>query len=178
MDPEWNLDPTFVSAENLLQLEVYISFVMQKFHCICCFIFHHHIFPIICELCVKKHWLCDIFYASSKWIDVNPQSHDTTVLPWGDSSNSEVRFVYTLIDQLYHAVEYRLVQWNIGRHQLCIGAVFWYCVSYSTLECLPQTQYKTNNFVRNQFDAGTIILGEFPVKYNCRYQILTQFTKI
>ena len=38
--------------------------------------------------------LCDIFYESSKWIDVNPQSWDTAVLLVDTSSNGVVGLVY------------------------------------------------------------------------------------
>ena len=47
-----------------------------------------------CELDFKEHMWCDIFYQSSKWMDVNPQSWDTTVLLRGHHSNDMVGFVY------------------------------------------------------------------------------------
>ena len=41
----------------------------------------------------EEHVLCDIFYASSKWMDLNPQSFDTAVKLWGHGSNVAVRLV-------------------------------------------------------------------------------------
>ena len=46
------------------------------------------------ELYIKGHLVCDILYTSSQWMDVNPQSWDTTVLLQGHCSNSMVGLVY------------------------------------------------------------------------------------
>ena len=51
--------------------------------------------PVL-ELYIQDHLFCDIFYASSKWKDVNSRSWDTTVSLQGHSRNGMVGLVYRL----------------------------------------------------------------------------------
>ena len=56
---------------------------------------------LICKLnCTSKKMYCVLFYfyASSKWMDVNPWFWDTAVLLSGHCSNGVLRLVYTILD--------------------------------------------------------------------------------